>query len=38
MEVPEQIKALDGILKGKVPDNINLWDAKYGYLKEKYGL
>ncbi|MDB5145392.1 MAG: hypothetical protein JWQ66_4105 [Mucilaginibacter sp.] len=38
MEIPDDIKALTGILKGKVPDNINLWDAKYEYLKEKYDL
>jgi hypothetical protein len=31
-------KALTGILKGKVPDDITLWDAKYEYLKEKHGL
>ena len=33
-----QIKSLRGILKGKVPDDINLWDAKYEYLKGKYEL
>ena len=34
--VSAEIKALRGILKGKVSDDINIWDAKYGYLKEKY--
>lgn len=38
IEIPPNIKALTGILKGKVPDDVNLWDAKYEYLKEKYDL
>jgi Sec7-like guanine-nucleotide exchange factor len=38
IEISDDIKALTGILKGKVPDDINLWDAKYKYLKEKHGL
>jgi len=38
IEISDNIKALTGILKGKVPDDINLWDAKYEYLKEKYDL
>ncbi|HVW98811.1 MAG TPA: DUF6364 family protein [Mucilaginibacter sp.] len=38
MDVSEEVKALSGILKGKVPDDINLWDAKYEYLREKHGL
>jgi hypothetical protein len=38
IEVSDKIKALSGILKGKVPDDINLWDAKYEYLKEKHEL
>ncbi len=38
MEIPDDIKALTGILKGKVSTNINLGDAKYEYLKEKYDL
>lgn len=38
MEIPEDIKAITGILKGKVPDDIDIWDAKYQYLKEKYEL
>ncbi|QXV65770.1 hypothetical protein INP83_01340 [Mucilaginibacter sp. 21P] len=36
--IAPEIAALRGILKGKVPDDINLWDAKYEYLKEKHGL
>ncbi|MGZ3755385.1 MAG: DUF6364 family protein [Mucilaginibacter sp.] len=38
MEVPADILALTGVLKGKVPDDVNLWDAKYAYLKQKYDL
>ena len=38
IEISAEVKALSGILKGKVPDDINLWDAKYEYLKEKNGL
>ena len=38
IEISDEINALTGILKGKVPDDINLWDAKYEYLKEKYDL
>lgn len=38
IELSDDIKALSGILKGKVPDDINIWDAKYEYLKEKYDL
>jgi len=37
-EIPEDILKLTGILKGKVPDDIDLWDAKYEYLKKKYDL
>jgi hypothetical protein len=36
--ISDDIKSLTGILKGKFPDDINLWDAKYDYLKEKYDL
>jgi hypothetical protein len=36
--VSPEIEALRGILQGKVADDINLWDAKYEYLKEKYDL
>jgi hypothetical protein len=38
VEIPEQIKAITGILKGKVPESFELKDAKYEYLKDKYGL
>jgi uncharacterized protein DUF6364 len=38
MEIPDDIKALTGILKGKYPDNMDYKDMKYEYLKEKYGL
>jgi hypothetical protein len=38
VEISDDIKALTGILEGKYPDDITLWDAKYGYLKEKHGL
>jgi len=36
--VSPEIQALEGILKGKVPDDVNIWDVKYEYLKDKYGL
>jgi hypothetical protein len=38
MKIPSEIDALTGILKGKVPDDINLWDAKWEYLKKKHDL
>jgi hypothetical protein len=38
IEIPEDIKALTGILKGKYPENMDYKDMKYEYLKEKYGL
>jgi len=38
LHISDDIKALSGILKGKYPDDITLWDAKYEYLKEKYDL
>lgn len=38
IKVSPELKNLRGILKGKVPDDINIWDAKYEYLKEKHGL
>ncbi|RWY55762.1 DUF6364 family protein [Mucilaginibacter gilvus] len=38
MEVSAEIQALTGILKGKYPDDVNIWDVKYEYLKEKHGL
>jgi len=37
-EIPEDIKSLTGILKGKYPDNMDYKDMKYEYLKEKYDL
>ncbi|GAB2704919.1 hypothetical protein GCM10027037_33190 [Mucilaginibacter koreensis] len=33
-----ELKKLRGILKSKVSDDVNIWDAKYEYLKEKHGL
>ncbi len=36
--IDPDIAALSGILKGKVPEDVNLWDYKYEYLKEKHGL
>jgi predicted house-cleaning noncanonical NTP pyrophosphatase (MazG superfamily) len=38
IEIAPEIKALSGILKGKYPDDVNIWDVKYEYLKEKNGL
>lgn len=42
IEIPEDIKSLTGILKGVIPDDVDakeaLREAKYEYLKEKYGL
>ncbi len=38
IEIPENIKKLTGILKGKVPENFDIKQAKYEFLKEKYGL
>ncbi|MHB1179090.1 MAG: DUF6364 family protein [Daejeonella sp.] len=32
------ILALTGILKGKIPDDIDLIEEKYQYLKQKHGL
>jgi hypothetical protein len=37
-EIPEEVKALSGILKGKYPDDMDYKDMKYEYLKEKHGL
>lgn len=36
--ISDDIKALTGILKGKYPDDITLWEAKYQGLKEDYDL
>ncbi|HEY8928911.1 MAG TPA: DUF6364 family protein [Mucilaginibacter sp.] len=38
VKISPEIEALSGILKGKYPDDITLWDAKWEYLKEKYDL
>jgi len=38
MKISDEILSLTGILKGKYPDDVNLWDVKYEYLKEKNGL
>ena len=38
MEVSREVKALSGIFKGKYPDDVNIWDVKYEYLKKKNGL
>jgi hypothetical protein len=37
-KIDPEILALKGILKGKYPDDITLWDAKYEYLKQKHDL
>lgn len=38
IKISDDVMALTGILKGKVADDVNIWDAKYEYLKEKYDL
>lgn len=38
VKISDDILALSGILKGKYPDDVNIWDVKYEYLKEKNGL
>ncbi|MEO7211568.1 DUF6364 family protein [Mucilaginibacter sp.] len=38
MEISEDIKALKGILKGKVPDDVDYKELKWEYLKERHGL
>jgi hypothetical protein len=38
MEIPDDIKSLTGILKGKYPDGISYDDMKYEYFKDRYGL
>ncbi|MFD0794657.1 DUF6364 family protein [Mucilaginibacter litoreus] len=38
IEISEDIKALKGILKGKVPENVDYKDIKWEYLKERHGL
>ena len=37
-EIPDDIKSLTGILKGKFPDDIDYKQIRYEYLKEKYDL
>jgi len=37
-EVPDDIKLLTGILKGKYPENMDYKDMKYEYLKTKHDL
>jgi hypothetical protein len=37
-EIPDDIKSLTGVLKGKYPDDMDYKDMKYEYLKEKYDL
>ena len=32
------VQKLSGVLKNKIPDNIELKKTKMGYLKKKYGL
>lgn len=38
IEIPPDILSLSGILEGPVPDDIDVWELKYEYLKEKYDL
>lgn len=38
VELSDEIKALTGVLKGKYPDDADIKDLKYEYLKEKYNL
>lgn len=38
MEVPEDIKSLTGILKGKYPAGTSYDDMRYEYFKDRYGL
>jgi hypothetical protein len=38
MEIPDDLKSLVGILKGKYPEDIDYKDVKYEYLKEKHGI
>jgi len=36
MKVSPELRKFRGILKGKVPDDVNIWDEKYEYLQKKY--
>lgn len=38
MEISEDIRSLRGILKGKVPEDVDYKDLKWEYLKERHGL
>jgi hypothetical protein len=38
MEIPDDIKSLTGILKGKYPPGTSYDDMKYEYFKDRYGL
>jgi len=38
MEIPDDIKSLTGILKGKYPAGTSYDDMKYEYFKDRYGL
>ena len=37
-KINPDILALTGILKGKIPDDIDIIEEKYQYLKQKYDL
>lgn len=37
-EIDSDILELTGILKGKIPDDFDLNEARYQYLKSKHGL
>jgi hypothetical protein len=37
-EIPDWIKELTGILKGKYPDDMDYKDMKWEYLKDRHGL
>jgi len=37
-EIDSDILELTGILKGKIPDDIDLKEERYQYLKRKHGL
>ena len=36
--IPADILSLTGILKDKFPNDVDMKDVRYEYLKEKYGL
>ncbi len=37
-EIDSDILELTGVLKGKIPDDIDLKEERYQYLKKKHGL